>query len=132
MTYLKSGFEYHGLLQHFVVIGGMPLNADFKIIIVTTPTKYNTYSECVGALMEAWAVHHKAKKAPTRITPYSYCIYLFDSTTVYRRKEKFAIFGQGLEFFNQKRGIILSGVNTMQTTFVLTLTFGSLTYDVSH
>ena len=36
-----------------------------------------------------------------------------------------AIFGQELESFNQKSGIIQSGVNTMQTTFVLEMNFNT-------
>ena len=80
--------------------------------------------------MEAWSVHHKTDGAPTLITPYNYCPYLFDATTGYWTKENTGIFGQELESFNQKSGIIQSGVNTMQTTFVLELNFGSAQYKV--
>ena len=34
------------------------------------------------------------------------------------------MFGQELESFSQKSGIIQSGINTMQTTFVLEMDFG--------
>ena len=54
---LKTGFKHRGLLQYRVVIGGMPINVG--CINVTTPNKYNTYFESIGALMEAWFVHHK-------------------------------------------------------------------------
>ena len=37
-----------------------------------------------------------------------------------------AIFGQELESFSQKSGILQSGCNTMQTTFVLERDFGSV------
>ena len=53
MNYFKTGFKHHGILQYRVVIGGMPLDADF--INDTTPNKYNTYSKSIGALMEAWS-----------------------------------------------------------------------------
>ena len=39
--------------------------------------------------------------------------------------ERNAVFGQELESFPQKSGIIQSGINTMQTTFLLELDFGS-------
>ena len=39
--------------------------------------------------------------------------------------ERNAVFGQELESFSQKSGIIQSGVNTMQTTFVLEMDFGA-------
>ena len=71
MNYFKPGFEHQGLLQYRVVIGGMPINADY--INVTTPNKYNTYSECIGALMEAWSVHHKTDGCQTLVTLDNYC-----------------------------------------------------------
>ena len=39
--------------------------------------------------------------------------------------ERNAVFGQELESFSQKSGIIQSGINTMQTTFVLEMDFGA-------
>ena len=39
--------------------------------------------------------------------------------------ERNAVFGQELESFSQKSGIIQSGINTMQTTFVLEMDCGS-------
>ena len=38
-------------------------------------------------------------------------------------KETDAVFGQELESFSQKSGVIQSGLNTMQTTFVLECKF---------
>ena len=122
MNYFKTGFEHRGLLNYRVIIGGMPVNADF--VNVTTPNKHNTYSEAIGALMEAWSVHHKTDGAPTLLTLDNYCPARFDPTKGFWQKETCAIFGQELESFNQKSGIIQSGVNTMQTTFVLELNFG--------
>jgi hypothetical protein len=121
MNYFKTGFEHRGLLQYRVVIGGMPINADF--INVTTPNRFNTYSEPVGALMEAWSVHHKTDGAPTLLTLDNYCPARFDPTKGFWQRKTCAIFGQELESFNQKSSIIQSGVNTMQTTFVLELNF---------
>lgn len=121
MNYFKTGFEHRGLLNYRVIIGGMPVNADF--VNVTTPTKHNTYSEAIGALMEAWSVHHKTDGAPTLLTLDNYCPARFDPTKGFWQRETCAIFGQELESFNQKSGIIQSGVNTMQTTFVLELNF---------
>ena len=40
------------------------------------------------------------------------------------------MFGQELESFSQKSGIIQSGINTMQTTFVLELDFGGQGSDI--
>ena len=47
-------------------------------------------------------------------------------------RENSVIFGQELKSFNQKSGIIQSGVNTMQVTFVLEFNFGGneLNYNV--
>ena len=125
MNYFKTGFEHRGLLQYRVIIGGMPINADF--INVTTPNRFNTYSESIGALMEAWSVHHKTDGTPTLLTLDNYCPARFDPTKGFWQRETCAIFGQELESFNQKSGIIQSGVNTMQTTFVLELNFSSAT-----
>ena len=51
MNYFDTGFEHRGLLNYSIMIDGMPVNADF--IDVTTPNKYNTYSESISTLMEA-------------------------------------------------------------------------------
>ena len=71
MNYFKTGFEHRGLLHYKVVIGGMPINVDY--INVTTPNKYNTYSESIGALLGAWFVHHKIDGSPTLLTLDNYC-----------------------------------------------------------
>ena len=42
-----------------------------------------------------------------------------------------AVFGQELEIFSQKSGIIQSGLNTMQTVFVLELEFASTNVQVN-
>ena len=76
--------------------------------------------------MEAWSVHHKTNGSPTLFTLDYYCPARFDSTKGFGR-ENCAIFCQELESFNQKSGIIQSGVNTMQTTFVLELNFNEAT-----
>ena len=57
--------------------------------------------------MEAWSVHHKTDGCLSLITPANYCLGWFDPVTG----------------FNQKSGIIQSGVNTMQMSFVLELQF---------
>ena len=123
MNHLKTGFQHRGLLQYRIVVGGMPLNADY--VTVRNPTSYNTYSEPIAALMEAWSVHHKSTDTPTLLTLDNYCPARFDPTWGYYATENAAIFGQELESFNQKSGIIQSGINTMQTTFVLELNFGA-------
>ena len=125
MNYLKTGFQHRGLLSYRIVVGGMPLNADF--VTVRNPNSYNTYSEPIAALMEAWSVHHKSTDTPTLLTLDNYCPARFDPTWGYYATENAAIFGQELESFNQKSGIIQSGINTMQTTFVLELNFGAST-----
>ena len=51
MNYFDTGFKHCGLLNYSIMIDGMPVNADF--IDVTTPNKYNTYSESISTLMEA-------------------------------------------------------------------------------
>ena len=73
--------------------------------------------------MEAWSVHHKTDGCPSLIQPSNYCPGRFDPYTGFYQTENTAIFGQELESFNQKSGIIKSGVNTMQMTFVLELQF---------
>ena len=117
MNYMKTAFEHRGIQNYRVVVGGMPLNADF--VNVTNPYSYNTYSESVSALMEAWSVHHKTDGAPTLLTIENYAPGRYDPVKGYWQRETCAIFGQELESFNQKSGIIQSGINTMQTTFVL-------------
>ena len=74
----KSGFKHCGLLNYSIMIDGMPVNADF--IDVTTPNKYNTYSESISTLMEAWSVHHKTDGLPTLLTLDNYFPAHCDST----------------------------------------------------
>ena len=53
----------------------------------------------------------------------NYSPTLFDPVYGFWNRESCAIFGLELESFNQKSGIIQSGANTMQTTFVFELNF---------
>ena len=69
----------------------MPVNAD--VINLTSPIKYSTYSESIGALMEAWSVHHKTYGTPTLLTLDNYCPARFESTKGYWQRETCAIFG---------------------------------------
>ena len=64
--------------------------------------KYNTYSESIGALMEAWSMHHKADGSPTLLTLVNYCPARFDPTKGDWQRETCDIFGQELESFNKK------------------------------
>ena len=50
-NYLNTQFQYRGLLQYRVVIGGLPLHADW--VNVYNPNGQNTFSESLYALMEA-------------------------------------------------------------------------------
>ena len=114
-------FQHCGLLQYHVVIGGLPLNADW--VNVYNPIGQNTLLESIHALMEVWSIHHKTDGCPSLIDPSDYCQGRFDPVTDFYKTENTAIFEQELESFNQKRGIIQSGINTMQTTFELELQF---------
>ena len=51
MNYLSTQFQHCGLLQYRVVIGGLPLNADW--VNVYNPSGQNMFSESLYALMEA-------------------------------------------------------------------------------
>jgi hypothetical protein len=81
--------------------------------------------------MEAWSVHHKTDSNPTMFTLENYtpARWHANSFNMYQ-KEYNAVFGQELESFTQKSGIIQSGLNTMQTTFVLEMEFGPNTKTV--
>ena len=61
--------------------------------------------------------------SPTLLTLDNYCPAQFDPTNGYWQRETCAIFRQEQQSFNEKSRIIQSGVNTMQTTFVLELNF---------
>jgi hypothetical protein len=128
MNYLRSGFEHRGLLRYRILIGGLPLNADWVEVSKGDPYKYDTYSESIGTLLEAWSVHHKSDGNPTLLTLENYAPARFSAEDYgMYQKEYNAVFGQELESFTQKSGIIQSGINTMQTTFVLELEFGQNT-----
>ena len=76
-----------------------------------------------GALMEAWSVHHKTDGTPTLLTLDNNCPARCDPTKGFGNERRVLVFGQELESFNQKSGSIQSGINTMQTTFVLEMNF---------
>jgi hypothetical protein len=126
INYLRSGFEHRGLLRYRLVMGGMPLNADWTQVVADHDGKYNIYSEATQALMEAWSVHHKSEGSPSLLTPenYSPTKWSRGQFGMYQREYN-AVFGQECESFSQKSGIIQSGLNTMQTTCVLQLEFSS-------
>jgi hypothetical protein len=110
--------------------GNRGINADWTEVCRNDSTRYDTFSEAVGQLLEAWSVHHKSDGNPTLLTLESYAPARFSNApSDYRmyQKEYNAVFGQELESFTQKSGIIQSGINTMQTTFVLELEFGQNT-----
>ena len=48
MNYLSTQFQHRGLLQYRVVIGGLPLNADW--VNVYNTSGQNTFSESLYAL----------------------------------------------------------------------------------
>jgi hypothetical protein len=131
INYMRSGFEHRGLLRYRILIGGLPLNADWVEVSKGDYTKKDTYSEPIGTLMEAWSVHHKTDSNPTLFTLENYAPARWhkNSFGMYQ-KEYNAVFGQELESFTQKSGIIQSGLNTMQTTFVLEMEFGGNTRTV--
>jgi hypothetical protein len=132
MNYLRSGFEHRGLLRYRILIGGLPLNADWVEVGKGDSVKFDTYSESIGTLLEAWSVHHKSDGNPTLLTLENYAPARFsDSDYGMYQKEYNAVFGQELESFTQKSGIIQSGINTMQTTFVLELEFGQNTRSIN-
>jgi hypothetical protein len=134
MNYLRSGFEHRGLLRYRILIGGLPLNADWVEVSKGDPVKYDTYSEAIGTLMEAWSVHHKSDGNPTLLTLESYAPARFSNAqTDYGmyQKEYNAVFGQELESFTQKSGIIQSGINTMKNDIELELEFGENTRTIA-
>ena len=123
-NHLKTKFEHRGLQSYEFRVGGLPINAD--MIIVDDGTKeYNTYSQAIDTLMEAWGVHHKTDANATLLTRRTYAPAQWNPVTGYYERERNALFGQELESFSQKSGIIQSGINTMQTTFQMRLMFGT-------
>jgi len=118
MNYMKTGFEHRGLKAYRFLIGGLPLNADW--VKIEEP-----YGESMSTLMEAWSVHHKTDGNPSLITYNSYAPLHWGGDYNHWQFAYNAVFGQEMESFSQKSGIIQSGVNTMQTTLVLELEFES-------
>lgn len=125
INYMKTGFEHRGLLRYRILIGGLPLNADWvEVSTKGDTTVYNTHSEAVSTLMEAWSVHQKTENSPTLICRENYAPAQWSHKDLgFYMREYNAVFGHELESFSQKSGIIQSGLNTMQTTFVLELEF---------
>jgi hypothetical protein len=118
MNYMKTGFQHRGLKAYRVLVGGLPLNADW--VSISEP-----YGEAVTALMEAWSVHHKTDGNPSLISYASYAPKQWGGDYDHYYFPYNAVFGQEMESFSQKSGVIQSGVNTMQTTLVLELEFES-------
>ena len=108
------------------MLGDLPLNADWIDVQPVNPANtHNTYSEAIQNLMEAWSVHHKTDGNPSLLNIENYAPGRWNNADGIGAfcREYNAVFGQELESFSQKRGIIQSGLNTMQTTFVLELEF---------
>jgi hypothetical protein len=124
MNYLKTGFEHRGILNYHFRVGGLPLNADVTTVDDGLSSTLDTYALPVDALMAAWSVNHKTDGNPSLLTRANYAPAQFDVVTGLYQRERNAIFGQELESFSQKSGIIQSGINTMQTTFQLVIQFG--------
>ena len=123
---LKTGFMHRGLVRYRILIGGFPLNADWVTVREEgVGITDQTYGEAITTLMEAWLVHQKTEGNPTLLKRNNYAPGCWGSPYNLYSFERNAVFGQELESFSQKSGIIQSGVNTMQTTFVLELDFGA-------
>ena len=106
-------------------IGGFPLNADWVTVKEEgVGITDQTYGEAVTTLMEAWSVHQKTEGNPTLLKRNNYAPATWGPPYNLYQYERNAVFGQELESFSQKSGIIQSGINTMQTTFVLEMDFG--------
>jgi hypothetical protein len=116
LNFLNSGFEHRGLLNYRFLIGGVPVNADY--IEVKPP-----YGEALSALYQAWGVNIKTDACPGLIKVENYSNYEFGGQHNMWTTPSNVVFGQELESFNQKSGLIQSGINTMQTTFVLECNF---------
>ena len=125
MNYMKTGFEHRGIQSYEFRVGGLPINADAVVVDNNISGTVQSYSQPIDALMEAWSVHHKTEGNPTLITRDNYAPAYWDPTTGFYVRERDVVFGQELESFSQKSGIIQSGINTMQTTFELRATFGN-------
>lgn len=121
LNFLNSGFEHRGLINYRFLIGGVPVNADY--VEVKPP-----YGEALSALFQAWSVNIKTDGASSLIRYPCYSNYNWESLYNMWTIPMDTIFGQELESFNQKSGLIQSGVNTMQTTFVLECNFDKNDY----
>jgi len=125
MNRLKTGFMHRGLVRYRVLIGGFPLNADWVTVKEEgVGITDQTYGEAITTLMEAWSVHQKTEGNATLLRRDNYAPLMWGQPYNLYSYERNAVFGQELESFSQKSGIIQSGINTMQTTFVLELDFG--------
>ena len=92
-------------------MGGLPLNAEYTFVDVPYVDAYST-------LMQGWSVNHKTDANAGLIKMQRYNKMAIDSYGFWIKPTD-VIFGQEMESFNQKSGLIQSGINTMQTTFVL-------------
>ena len=101
------------------------LNADWVTVKEGVGITDQTYGEAVTTLMEAWSVHQKTEGNPTLLKCSNYAPATWGPPYNMYQWERNAVFGQELESFAQKSCIIQSGINTMQTTFVLELDFGA-------
>ena len=116
---------HRGLVRYRVLIGGFPLNADWVTVKEEgVGVTDQTYGEAITTLMEAWSVHQKTEGNATLLRRDNYAPLMWGPPYNLYSYERNAVFGQELESFSQKSGIIQSGINTMQTTFVLELDFG--------
>jgi hypothetical protein len=126
MNRLKTGFMHRGLVRYRILIGGFPLNADWVTVQEEgVGITDQTYGEAITTLMEAWSVHQKTEGNATLLKRNNYAPGIWGPPFNHFQWERNAVFGQELESFSQKSGIIQSGINTMQTTFVLEMDFGA-------
>lgn len=116
LNFLNTGFEHRGIINYRFLIGGVPVNADY--VEVKPP-----YGEALSALYQAWGVNIKTDACPGLIKMENYSNYEWGGINAMWETPTDVVFGQELESFNQKSGLIQSGVNTMQTTFVLECNF---------
>jgi hypothetical protein len=109
LNFLNTGFEHRGILNYRFLIGGVPVNADY--VEVKPP-----YGEALSALYQAWGVNIKTDACPGLIKMENYSNYEWGGCHNMWLTPTDVVFGQELESFNQKSGLIQSGINTMQTT----------------
>ena len=118
-NYLELGLKHRGLKQFCILIGGLPLNTDW-VTIQNNAHSTHTYSKAISALMEVWSIYHKSDGNP------SLSLEILTDTGVYQPTYN-PVFGQELESFSQNSRLIQSGMNTMQSMFVLESIFGGST-----